>query len=234
MPIALEDGYFQTHDLAHVSCLGIESVRLDTCVAQVRSKHIRGVFGHPSFGFTGTDLDFLSEVPWLEAVWFWDVTLKSIDGLYAIPALQHFGVHPRRPPIDFSRFRHLRKAMIEPKIGDRGLGSLSELRHLYIWHYRPKQKNFSSLEFPDFLTELEISWANPTSLESLPVLPRLRRLEIHRCRNLELLGDLGTKFPCLEHLVVAACGRIRAGEGERVVRDLPKLQHAYIRDAKLV
>jgi hypothetical protein len=65
-------------------------------------------------------------------------------------------------------------------------------------------------------------------------LPNLRRLEIHRCRNLESLGDLGAKFPCLEHLVVAACGRVMPGEGERVVHDLPAIVHAYVRDAKVV
>jgi hypothetical protein len=234
MPIALEDGYFQTHDLAHVTCLGIESGRIDECIAHVKSRRILGVFGHRSYGFTGADLDFLSEIPWLEVVWFWDVNLKSIDGLYSLHDLLHFGVHPKRPPIDFSRFPKLRKAVVEPKAKDRGLGGLSELQVLHVWHYRPKDESFASLGLSPSLLELEINWANPKSLESLPALPRLRRLEVHRCRNLQYLGDLGAKFPQLEHLVVGACGRVLPGEGERVVRDLPRLRHAYVGDAKLV
>jgi hypothetical protein len=234
MPIALEDGFYISHDLAHVSCLAIDSHRLEDCVARVRAKRIKGVLGHPSYGFVGQDLDFLTEVPWLEAVWFWDISLKNIDGLYALEDLRHFGVHPKRPPIDFSRFPKLRRAIVEPKARDRGLGSLSHLELLHIWHYRPTTKDFSGLEFPGSLAELQINWANASTLDSLPALPNLRRLEIHRCRNLESLGDLGAKFPCLEHLVVAACGRVMPGEGERVVHDLPAIVHAYVRDAKVV
>lgn len=38
----------------------------------------------------------------------------------------------------------------------------------------------------------------------------------------------------LEHLVVAACGHVHCGEGERGVRDLPGLTHAYVGDSRLV
>ena len=234
MPIALEDGFFQTHDLAEVGCLGIETSRLNECVARVRDHRITGVFGSPSFGFTGSDLDFLAEMPWVEAVWFWDVNLKSIDGLYALQDLRHFGVHPKRPAIDFSRFPKLRKAVIELKEKDRGLASLNELELLHIWHYRPKDHSFASLALPKSLTELQISWANPASLESLSAHTSLRRLEVHRCRNLEDLGDLGRKFPSLDHLVIDACGRLQPNECERVIRDLPLLAHAYVQNVKLV
>lgn len=234
MPIAREGKFLQTHDLAHVSCLGIESNRLEECIARIRRKRIKGVFGHPSFGFTGADLDFLRQMPWVEVVWFWDVSLTNIDGLYALPDLQHLGVHPKRPGIDFGQFLRLRKLILEPRRGDRGVGSLPELGLLHIWHYRPAGRDFSRLEFPESLTELQIDWANATTLSSLPSLPRLRRLEVHRCRNLESLADIGVKFPQLEHLVVAACGRVTRAEGERVVADLPNLSHAYVGDKKLV
>lgn len=234
MPIALEGGFFQTDDLAEVRCLGIETSRLNECVAQVRDRRIKGVFGSPSFGFAGSDLDFLAEMPWVEAVWFWDVNLKSIEGLYALQDLRHFGVHPKRPAIDFSRLPKLRSAVIEPKEKDRGLASLNDLERLHIWHYHPKDRSFASLALPKSLTELQINWASPASLESLCAHTRLRRLEVHRCRNLEDLGHLGRKFPSLNHLVVDACGRVPPSEGERVVRDLPMLAHAYVQNVKLV
>ena len=193
-----------------------------------------GVFGSPSFGFDNSDLDFLSEIPWVEDVWFWDVNLKSIDGLYALQNLRCFGVHPKRPPIDFSHLVRLREAVIEPKTKDCGTGMLKELERLHIWHFRPKSNSFSSFDFPESLTELQINWAGLESLESLPALPCLQRLEIHRCRNLQRLGDLGKKYPCLEHLVVDACGRVPRSEGDRVIQNLPNLTHAYIQNVKLV
>ena len=234
MPIALEDGFLQTHDLTDVSCLGIETARLGACVERVKAKRVKGVFGSPGFGFEGSDLDFLTELPWVEAVWFSEIQLKSIEGLYALQDLRHFGVHPRRPAIDFSRFPRLRVAIIEPKAKDRGIETLKELELLHIWHYQPKDKTFSALALPDSVTEFQVNWANPSSLESLPAHPGLRRLEIHQCRNLVDLGNLGEKYPNLEHLVIGACGRVTRSEGERVVRDLPKLSHAFVQVAKLV
>jgi hypothetical protein len=234
MPVALENGFHIAHDLAHVSCLAIESHRLDECLARIKAKRIKGILGNPSYGFAGHDFDFAKELAWIEAVWFLDVEIKNIEGLYSLAGLQHFGVHPKRPPIDFGRFPELRKAVVEPKRGDRGFGSLTHLELLHIWHYRPKTGDFSDLEFPASLHELQINWANASTLESLPRLPNLRRLEIHRCRNLEFFGDLGTKFPELQHLVVSACGRVRADEGQRVVHDLPNLRHAYVKNVKLV
>lgn len=234
MPIALENGFHVTHDLAHVSCLAIDSRRLADCIAALESRQIKGILGNPQFGFAGADFDFVKDLPWIEAVWFYDVNIKNIDGLYSLRGLRHFGVHPKRPSIDFSQFPELRKIVVEPRPGDHGLRTLARVEVLHVWRYRPNSKDFSQFEFPASLDELQINWANVTSLESLPVLPALRRLEVHRCRNLEVLGNLGAKFPRLEHLVVAACGRVHRGEGERVVRDLPGLTHAYVGDSKLV
>jgi hypothetical protein len=234
VPIALEDGFYFTHDLTHGSCLGIDSRCLGDCIAMVKTRRIKGVFGHPRYGFAGQDVDFLVDIPWIEAVWFWDCNLKNIDGLYLLTELQHFQLSPKRPAVDFSKFPKLRSAVVEPKTRDRGLSLLKQLELLHIWHYRPKQKDFTAFEFPDSLSELQLNWANVSSLESLPRLPELRRLEVHRCFNLEFLGDLAAKFPRLEHLVVDACGRVRCGEGERAIRDLPNLKHAWVRDAKLI
>ncbi len=232
MPIALEDGFFQDHE-SHVSSIGIESHRLAQCVERVKSQPFYGVFGHESFGFKGEDLNFLNEMPWVQAVWFWDVKLKSIDGLYALSDLRSFGVFPKRPAIDFARFPKLSTAVVQPIKRDKGLGTLAELKALHYWHFKSKDDGFSALEFPESLTELGIYWANVTSLSSLPTLPNLTKLNIARCRNLEHLGDLGAKFPNLQHLVITSSGRVREGEGERVVRDLPKIQHACVRDRVL-
>lgn len=233
MPIAREDGFFRTNDLTHSSSLGIESSRLSECVTEVKRSHIRGVFGSPCFGFTGQNLDFLPEVEWVESVWFWDVNLKDIDGLYSLENLRHFGVHPKRPAIDFSRFKKLQKVIIEPRSKDRGLDELKELELLHVWHFKPKDGTFSELAIPSSLIELQINWANPESLETLPALPNLRSLEIHRCRNLERLDALAEKYPNLETLIVTTSGRVTVEEGTRAVRGLNKLVHAHVAGKKV-
>lgn len=84
MPIALENGFYQSHDLGLGSRVGIESNRLSECIEYIKNHNITGAFGTPSFGFEGADLNFLKELPWIEDIWFWDVNLKNIDGLYTL------------------------------------------------------------------------------------------------------------------------------------------------------
>jgi hypothetical protein len=228
MPVSLENGFYQTHDFAHVSGLYVDSKQFSKCIEEIKSKKIKGVFGSPAFGFKEDNLDFLASMPWVEAIWFWDVSLKNIDGIYTLKNLRFFGCHPKRPPINFEHFENLQSAVIEPKAKDTGLSSLSSLELLHVWHYKPKNKDFLSLDAPKSLKELQINWANPSSLESLPDLPKLKKLEVHRCRNLEKLGDLNAKYPSLEHLVVDACGKVSKSEAERTINSFKNLKHAYI------
>ena len=234
MSIAMEDGFYQDHERHGYTSLGIETLRSAECIQRIIDQRIRGVFGSPHHGFTGTNLDFLRAMPWIESVWFWDTPLDNIDGLYALGNLRDFGVSSKRPGIDFSRFPKLRQAVVEPKNKDRGLDALRELALLHLWHYRPKDATFTALRLPASLTQLQINWANAASLETLPPLPNLRRLEIHRCRNLVNLGVLSEKFPMLEHVIVAACGRVTSAEGERAIQNLHTLSHVYIGGVHLV
>ena len=66
---------------------------------------------------------------------------------------------------------------------DRGIAELTRLMRLYVWHYNPKSGSFAGIPVAPTIEELELNWANPSSLSGLPVLPRLRRLGIARCRN---------------------------------------------------
>jgi hypothetical protein len=212
--------------------VGIRSAR--QCVDEVRKVPFKGVFGNPGFGFRELTLDVLNELPYIEAVWFWDVALRNVDALYSLTQLSHFGVHPKRPAIDFSRLRNLNQLVWFHKPSDSGVRSLLALESLHVWHYRDKTKNLANLTLPSNLVELDINWANVETLDGLPMLPKLRRLEVHRCRNLRSFGDIAARFPLLEHLVVAACGRVEDGEGDRVARQLPNLKHAYVKDGLVI
>jgi hypothetical protein len=233
MPIAREGSFFVSQDRTVVPSLGLESANLDACIREAKLHPYKSVFGSPVFGFLEESLDALNELPHLEFVWFWDIALKNIEGIYALSKLKSFGVHPKRPAIDFSRLQSLRQLVWTYKPTDTGVSSL-QLKRLHIWRYAPKSKSFAGLQVPDTLEELQINWANPSTLEGLPTIPGLRRLEIHRCRNLESLAILPKLFPNLEHLVVAACGRVGSGEGGRVATSIPSLKHAYVKDKMVV
>ena len=220
MPIQREGDFLRTHDLGITSSIGIESERLEECVREAVAKDVRGVFGHPSFGFTQANLDFLADLPRVEQVWFWDVTLRSIDGLYALHGLRYFGIQPKRPPIDFSRFPLLEDVVWYHERRDRGLAASTSIRRLDLWHFKPRTKHFDGLELPPDLESLSLNWANPATLAGLCELPRLRTLEIHRCRNLESLDDLPRIAPNLEKLVVTTSGRLTDHDVVAAMRSL--------------
>ena len=232
MAIERKDNFLVDTDLAGRLSVGIESENLSACVEETRRKNAAGVFGAPCFGFEEDNLDFLGDLPGLEKIWFWDVKLGDVGGVYQLENLKSFGVHPNRPGIDFSHLATLEELVWEYNKKDSGLEALEDLELFHAWHYNPKKKTFSGFVVPESVVELQINWANPSSLSGLPVMPELKRLEIHRCRNLETLEALPDIAPNLEYLVVDACGKV--SDGKTVVKKLPRLRHAFVRDALLV
>jgi hypothetical protein len=227
------DGFILWPDATHTPSLGIESDRLPACIAELKRRGFKGVFGTVPY-FREQTLDFLTDLPLLEAVEFWDVPLRSISGLYALTELRYLRLTERRPPLDFGRLRSLRTLVWNHIPKDAGSGSLQELEELYLWRYKPPSGKFENLELPPSLTALSIFWSNARTLDGLPNLPKLTRLEVGRCRNLESLGSLAEVCPNLETLLVSASGRIRVDEAKRVASRLPRLRHLVAEDKLLI
>ena len=208
MPVQRVNQFLEFVDFGITPSLGIESEKLIACIAEAKYRKWRGVFGCPLFGFKESDLNFLSELPFIEQVWFWDVALKSIDGLYALTNLKYFGIHPQRPGIDFSKFPELEIMVWIHNQKDTQVNRLKKLKSINIWHFKPRSKSFADLALPPSIESLELFWANPDSLSGITPLPNLRKLEIHRCRNLSNLESLAEIAPSLESLVVTTSGKV--------------------------
>jgi hypothetical protein len=193
-----------------VPSLGIETKQLRACVLQAKTEKIQSVFGSAVFGFEEDDLDFLRELTQVQHVWFFDVSLHDVSGLYALTRLKSFGVHPKRPPIDFGKFSKLESMVWVFNQKDVGIDAAPSLKNLDVWHYNPKHKSFEGITIPKWVERLDISWANPRDLSGLPRLPKLRRLEFHRCRNLASLDGIDKVAPHLEELIVTTSSRVRA------------------------
>jgi hypothetical protein len=230
LPIRREGDFLINHDGRYGPSLGLESDRLSDCIGEVRARGYRSVFGHPMFGFTEPTLDVLRELPPLDAIWFWDVALTDIAGLYAQPSLKKMGALEKRPAIDFGRLPALECLVLcfQPK--DTNLDSVAGLVDLHVWRYRAKHKTLAGLALPPNLRTLEFNWANIESLDGLCHLASLREFEAHRCRNLSKLDHLADAAPHLTKLVISASGRVDSDSAERVVSRLPSLQHAWVKD----
>jgi hypothetical protein len=208
MPVERVGDFLEFHDLGITPSLGIESEHLTECVSEVTRRGWLGAFGCPTFGFNERDLNFLHQLPNLVQVWFWNVSLENIEGLYALKGLKYFGVHEDRPEINFSKFPGLETMVWFHKKKDSGIEGLSNLKMLNVWHFKPRSKSFEDLLIPSSLKELGLFWANPETLIGLPRLPLLERLEIHRCRSLKSLESLYEIAPNLETLIISTSGKL--------------------------
>jgi hypothetical protein len=232
MPIHREGQHLVNSDLQGNLLIGMESESLQDCIAEAKRRHAYGVFGNPEWGFHEQDLDCLADLSDIKSVWFWDVNLRDIEGLYRLTGLRSFGVHSKRPPVDFGRLPTLESIVWHYNARDRGLERLTQLRQLSIWHSKLKTKTLQSVTLPRCLEDLEFVWSNIVSLVGLPEFPKLRRMAIHRCRNLEGIKGLPQIAPHLEHLTVANCGRVK--DGAEVVRQMPSLRFASVQGVVLV
>lgn len=228
MPIHRDDEGFIVwpEDRFHRAALGIESQRLKECVQKIRERDLKGVFGTVPY-FVESDLDFLSLIEDIEEAQFYDVSLKSINGLYLLRALSYLRISGKRPPIQFERFQNLRSLVVQHNVGDRGFADLPRLEMMHSWRFKTPDKTSYQLELPRSLLKLGIFWWSAETIEPLGPLPKLRVLEIGRCRNLAWLGDLRARFPALERLTITASGRLSAAEAERAIADHPTLRHVF-------
>ncbi len=224
MPITRVGSCFETDDLGIVTSLGIESAHLLACIDEIKKRKIQGVFGCPVFGFREDNLDFLADLTDIRQVWFWEVSLKKIDALYRQEGLEYFGIHPKRPPIDFSLLKRLRHAVWQPVHHDKGIEQLAQLQRLDIWRSKPKSKDFSELPLPASLRTLEFNWCNQESVETLQALPNLEEVQFHYCHNLRSLHGLSGTMPRLKKLVVTRCANLELIDE---VLQMP-LDHLYI------
>jgi hypothetical protein len=197
MPIQRVGQFLITQDFEFALSLGIESHRLRDCVAEINRTGIKSAFAGRAFAFAEDNLDFLEELPHLKQIWFWEVKVCRIEGLYALKSLQHLGLHDQVPGIDFSRFQELRHVVSTYNPRDHGLEKLTNLEQIDLWRFNPKPRTFASCKVPSNLKRLDINWANPATLEGLPHLPECKELQIYFCRNLRTLEGLDAIAPNL-------------------------------------
>lgn len=227
MPISHDDrGFLFWPDAWETPAIGLETKRLQQCVDEIRARNIRGVFGrHPEF--QEPDLSCLLELTDLTAVELWDVTLNDITALYGLSKLSHFRISGKRPPIKFEKMTSVQNLVLEHHKNDTGVSTLTNLMMMHLWRFKAKAKDAFKFGLPRELEELGVFWSNIESLEGFGICPKVKRLEVARCRNLHSLGDLRTAFPKLEHLVVDACGRLTAEEAKRALTGHTNVKHAF-------
>lgn len=140
-----------------------------------------------TYGYEESQIDFLRECPSIESFSLEGPNVKNFSGVYQLKALKDLSINDTAPSlaVDFSQLIALEEiyGTLPPKAV--AIGSLSNLKKMQIWGYKPKKKNLK--EFTDLkaLEDLELIQSNITSLEGIEGLKKLNRLSLNRLRALK-------------------------------------------------
>lgn len=234
-----KEGQFYINQEKELS-LGIDSSNMKNCISEFnkqyklfkRGKTYSSIFGHETFGFKESKLDFLKHFKKVENIWFWDVNLSDIQGLYYLKNLKSIGLLGKRPSIDFSQLTSLKEITIDWDTKDYNLERCENVESFYLWRHKPKERNFNSFKFPlNCTNNTSLNWTNVEDLTSLNGLKGLKKLEIHRSRNLKSLKGLEKYSETLEQIIISTSGKLEEYE---FIKEFPNLKKAIINKKSII
>lgn len=205
--------------------LGIDSDNIKGCIEEYNTGNYEGIFGNYGFGFKEDNFDFLHELTNVKSIWFWEVNLKNTEGIYTLDSLGSFGLHGKRNGINFAKFPNLKVLSTDWISSDENLENCLNIHGFYLWHHKPKEKNFEKYHFPPCSNEIQLNWSNVSDLNTLNGLKGIKRFEIHRSRNLVSLKGLEKYQDTLEEVIVDTCGRL---SDYKFLGKFPKLKFVSI------
>lgn len=217
--------------------IGIDSSNLKNCIKEFngnglfkRKRLYDGIFGHESFGFKEMNLDFLINFKTVKHIWFWDVNLNNIEGIYLLKNIETLGITGKRPSIDFAKFPKIRTITLDWETKDYNLEVCQSVENFYLWHHKPKEKNFVNFKFPPKCSNcVSLNWTNVEDLRTLNGLLGVKKIEIHRSRNLLSLQGLEKFADTLEEVIVTTCGKL---VDYKFLISFPKINKIYINEKR--
>ena len=222
-----------------LTTLTIRSNRLKPQLEQARKEKPRKLVVNASLGFSGSDLEFLSELTWIEYLEIliekkvdWaplmrlpnlrslSLNLRSDIRLSEMPKLERFnGVWGKGLELDGCR--SLRSVTLDD-FDETSLIAISKCRHLqHVGLTARGLTSFEGLNHPELLSLTVIGSRTSLSLAKLRGAPNLVEFEAKRCRRLEDLEALTALQSLFEIRLFDLKEPISA---IAFVRDLPQLQ----------
>lgn len=221
MAIIQRDG-LNFYDWANRECIVVESDRIGEYLSYIREKGIREVSLN-DLCFEGTNLDFLSEISFIEELGITATSIKDYSGLRFLSKLRTLSFDEPQGKLDLSLHGQLEALYIEMNKNVMGLGSLEKLRTLRIWKYKSKSADLSELSTLVALEELHITQSPITSLNGCERLKNLKNLELNYLGKLERLDALEWVADTLKSLRFDCCKKITNHEYVTCLHELELL-----------
>lgn len=160
----------------------IDSENVQESVQYIQEHQIKNV--DITYDYKESQIDFLSECPFVEYISLEGSSIKDISGIYHLKALKDLVINDtsRSLALDFRQLTTLQEiyGTLPPKA--EGIDSLINLKKIQIWGYKPKGKNLKEFTELKALVDLELINANITSLEGIQGLENLESLGLFRMR----------------------------------------------------
>ncbi len=178
-------------------------------IQYIQTNHVKSV--EITYSYEESQIDFLSECPSIESLSLQGPNVKNLSGLYHLKSLKALAIDDAVPSltIDFSQLTTLEEiyGTLPPKAV--AINSLSNLKKMQIWGYKPKEKNLEGFTSLQSLTDLELIRSNITSLEGIQGLKKLSRLALFRMRALTDIEAIRYLSENLTKLQIEAAKKIQ-------------------------
>lgn len=224
-----EDIFIDKEKKGGYKSIGIVTDRLEKCISKYQQENFNGIFGNPTFGFKNADFDFVKDFKDAKFIWFWNINVNNVKGLYNLENAEYFGVMGKRPLIDFSHFPSLKNLLLEWHQKDKSLHTCENIEQFDLWHHKPKDKSFADFSFPRFAKKVSLNWTNVEDLTTLNGLKGMREISIDRSRNLKSLRGL-MYADTIEELYIDTCSRL---SDYTFILDFPNLHSAVVNRIRL-
>ena len=192
-------------------------------IAEYMSKHmVRELYLNHARGWVGDNVDFLRDLPELDAFRILDFTIKDVSAIHALGSLRLLEVSTYcTTPVDFARFPRLEDCAIYWRDGSTSLFACEKLERLFLHRYSGVQS--ASIAQLERLVSLSIANGGLQEVRHLGNLKRLRRLGLYNLAGLTSLRGIG-RLTQLEELEVNGCRAVDQIEELATLEDLRKLQ----------
>lgn len=178
----------------------------DEIFSFIKNNNIKAVYLNVSNGWEGGDYRFLSGLTSIEELNIIDGKTPCLSGLASMVSLKNLSISCHTTgDVDFSKLKNLQYCYLTWWTGANSLFEVISLEGLYL--NEAKLKDFSVVQNLENLHSLIIGNSSVTSLEWLPKLKKLSRLELLNAKKVE---DFTPIASCdrLEKLTISGCPKL--------------------------